>query len=427
MGGQKPREIAAEVLARRGSGEFVETLLDHALARAGLESRDRHLCQELVYGAVRWQGALDFLIARKTDGRPQKPMLQAILRLGLYQLFWLDRIPNHAAVSETVEIAKHHGFGAQTGFVNAILRGCLRERDAILKLLSDLKAGQPHLGFSHPEWLWRRWDARFGREDTSRLMAWNNTTPPAFARVNTLRTEASALLEQWRAEGVDYDFVRRSWLPENLVFELKKHPPFAELASFTQGKFYIQDPSTLLAAEMLAVKPGDTVLDLCAAPGGKLTYFGQVMRNEGELTGFDPDAIRLNLLRQNCERLGVRAEIVGGDDLGPKQFNRILLDAPCSNTGVMRRRVDLRWRIQPREITRLCAAQSDLLRRAAALLAPGGHLVYSTCSLEPEENALQVREFLGSNPQFKLELEQELLPFKDDVDGAYAARLLRIG
>ena len=353
-------------------------------------------------------------------------MLQAILRLGLYQLFWLDRIPNHAAVSETVEIAKQKGFGAQAGFVNAILRGCVRERDSILKLLEDLKAKQPAAGYSHPEWLWRKWEAQFGAEKATQLMAWNNTPPSTYARVNMLQTDAGAILEQWRDEGVEYDFVRHPWLPDNLVFELKKHPPLARLGSFVQGKFYVQDPSTLVAPQLLAVTHEDKVLDLCAAPGGKLTYLAQVLRNEGDLTGFDPDPARVRLMRENCIRLGAKAQLVSEEQLIGRQFNKILLDAPCSNTGVMRRRVDLRWRIQPQEIARLKTTQAGLLNRAAALLAPGGSLVYSTCSLEPEENGQQVREFLANHPQFRLDSEQDLLPFRDAVDGAYAARLSRI-
>lgn len=354
-------------------------------------------------------------------------MLQAILRLGLYQLFWLDRIPNHAAVSETVEIAKHHGFGAQAGFVNAVLRGCLREREAILRLLEELKSKQPAVGYSHPEWLWRKWEAQFGAAQATQLMAWNNTPPSTYARVNMLQTDAGAILEQWRNEGVEYDFVRRPWLPDNLIFELKKHPPLTSLGSFNQGKFYIQDPSTLLAPQLLAVTTADKVLDLCAAPGGKLTFLGQILRNEGDLAGFDPEPARVNLMQENCRRLGVKSQILSQEQLTGKKFQKILLDAPCSNTGVMRRRVDLRWRIQPQEITRLRTTQAGLLNRAADLLAPGGHLVYSTCSLEPEENSQQVREFLASHPQFKLESEQDLLPFRDAVDGAYAARLFRLG
>ena len=246
VSGQKPREIAARVLQqRRAGGKFIEDLLETALQGAQLSSADRGLCQEITYGVVRWQATLDWLIARKTDGRGQKSALQNLLQLGLYQIFWLDRIPDHAAVNETVELAKQNGFGAQAGFVNAVLRGYLREHDETKKFLAGLKISQPALGWSHPEWLVARWQKRWGAERTAQLLEWNNTPPKTFARVNTLKTDAGKLLEKWRDENVEYDFVRSGgrqtaaflsevessgFLPkaatlENLVFEMKSHPP----------------------------------------------------------------------------------------------------------------------------------------------------------------------------------------------------------
>jgi 16S rRNA (cytosine967-C5)-methyltransferase len=450
---QKPRQIAAQILQRRAFGtDFVEDLLESALARAHLSNPDRGLCQELVYGVVRWQATLDWLIEQKTPGRTQKIGLQNLLRLGLYQIFWLDRIPNHAAVNETVEQAKQSGFGPQAGFVNAILRGYLREFDATKTLLADLKTSQPHIGYSHPEWLVTRWQNRWGAEKAGQLMEWNNTPPKTYARVNDLkfrrdeiaaddgrarhsvRAEASNpgsagdLLTRWRDENVDYDFVRRDWFEENIVFELKSHPPFAKLASFQQGFFYIQDPSTLLAVRELNPQPEETILDLCAAPGGKLTYIAQLMHNQGRLIAHDTFPDRLKLIEENCARLGVTiAETVLPSTLDPRPspFDRVLVDAPCSNTGVMRRRVDLRWRIRPEEIERLRATQLDLLRQAAAHLKPGGTLVYSTCSLEPEENESVVQEFLSAETAFRLEAQRELIPFADATDGAYVARLTK--
>jgi 16S rRNA (cytosine967-C5)-methyltransferase len=470
---QNPRQIAARILGqRRMNGLFVEDLLEIALAGAPLSPADRGLCQEIVYGIVRWQAALDWLIARKTNGREQKPALQNLLRLGLYQIFWLDRIPDHAAVHETVELAKQSGFGPQAGFVNAVLRGYLREADETKKLLADLKISQPALGWSQPEWLVEKWQKQFGDERTQQLLEWNNTPPKTFARVNTLRfgssrgnealskTEISQslltsaatnktenvgdLLARWREEDVDYDFVRRDFLGradlpvgedaqqrvpigfENLVFELKSHPPLHSLASFRDGWFYIQDPSTLLAVRELGAQPGETVLDLCAAPGGKTTFIAQLMNNDGRILAQDISEDRLKLIRENCARLGVTCVetiLSSTFDLQPSTFNRVLVDAPCSNTGVMRRRVDLRWRITPDEIARLRQTQLDLLKLATAKLKPGGVLVYSTCSLEPEENFEVVAEFLREHQNFKLETERQLLPFADNVDGAYVARL----
>jgi 16S rRNA (cytosine967-C5)-methyltransferase len=431
VSGEKPREIALHVLQRAAGGEFVEDRLEAALAQARLSSVDRHLCQELAYGIVRWQATLDWLIARKTAAREQKPLLRNLLRMGLYQIFWLDRIPGHAAVNETVELARQSGFHSQAGFVNAVLRNYLREFDATKHLLAGLKKEQPHLGYSHPEWLVARWHARWGADHTARLMEWNNTPPKAFARVNTLKADPGKLLAQWREEDVEYDFVRQDWIDENLVFELKSHPPLGRLPSFQQGLFYVQDPSTLLAARALDPQPGEHVLDLCAAPGGKLTYIAQLMGNEGRLLAHDTATERLKLIEQNCARLGVtcvQTALPSTLNLQPSTlFDRILIDAPCSNTGVMRRRVDLRWRIRLEEIGRLQATQRGLLRQVAALLKPGGTLVYSTCSLEPEENGQVVDEFLSEHPAFKLERTRELLPFVEGVDGTYVARMVRNG
>jgi 16S rRNA (cytosine967-C5)-methyltransferase len=449
VSGQNPREIAVQILQRRQEGEFVENLLDSALERARLAPADRGLCQELVYGIVRWQTTLDWLIARKTRDQAQKALLQDLLRLGLYQIFWLDRIPNHAAVNETVELAKRNRLSAQAGFVNAVLRGYLREFDATKELLADLKVNEPQIGYSHPEWLVERWQKRWDKNLTLRLLEWNNSPPKTYGRVNMLKADPGKLLAQWRDEDVEYDFVRYDWIEENLVFELKSHPPLARLPSFQQGLFYVQDPSTLLAVRALDPKPGETILDLCAAPGGKLTYIAQLMNNDGQLVAHDLSPERLKLVDENCARLGVNCVQTTLDLRGavgtprsttapgmvalpaslaslPSHFDKILIDAPCSNTGVMRRRVDLRWRIKAEEISRLRNMQFDLLKLAAAILKPEGVLVYSTCSLESEENQSLAGDFLSKHTNFKLEIERELTPFTNGVDGAYVARFRKI-
>jgi 16S rRNA (cytosine967-C5)-methyltransferase len=419
---QKPREIAFRVLRTRTVVcGFVEPRLEAELARAGLGAADRSLSQELVYGVVRWQATLDWLIARKTaGGRPQKTALQILLRLGLYQMFWLDRIPDHAAVHETVQLARELGLGAQAGFVNAVLRGYARERTNTRQQLEELKVREPATGWSHPAWLVARWTTRWGAEQTSRLLAWNNTPARAFARLNTLHTDAPRLLAGWRAESVVATAGCWAWVPENTVFELESHPPLASLATFQQGWFYVQDPSTLLAVHLLDPQPGESVLDLCAAPGGKTSYLAQRMGNTGCLMACDLAAARLPRLRDNCARLGINCTI---QETPPPElrFDRVLVDAPCSNTGVLRRRVDLRWRLQPEGLPRLNATQLGLLDRAKQALRPGGTLVYSTCSLEPEENRAVVDAWLVREPGMRLVCERELLPFHDGVDGAYVA------
>jgi 16S rRNA (cytosine967-C5)-methyltransferase len=431
---ESPRALAAQTLLKREHGDtYTETLLEKGLEQSRLSPADRGLCRELVFGCVRWQAALDWLIARRTEGREQKTALRVLLRLGLYQMLWLERIPPHAAVNESVKLAREFGCGAQAGFANALLRGYARELSVTRDCLSDLRSHQPALGWSHPDWLVARWTRQFGAEATRDLLQWNNTPAEVFGRLNTLKTDAGKLLERWRAEGVEYDFLRRGWLPDNLVFRLRAHPVLARCRSFQDGCFYVQDPSTLLAPVLLDPQPGETVLDLCAAPGGKTTFMAQMMNNEGRILACDPAEQRLNLLRDNCARLGVSCvepvALAPGSVLPAAlrslQFDRVLIDAPCSNTGVMRRRVDLRYRIRVEEIPRLSSTQLELLHLASRTVRPGGCMVYSTCSLEPEENGELVKRFLDETRGFELEDEQALVPPRDGVDGAYAAVLKR--
>jgi 16S rRNA (cytosine967-C5)-methyltransferase len=231
------------------------------------------------------------------------------------------------------------------------------------------------------------------------------------------------LAARWRQEGVEFEERRWDWTSPNMVFELLRHPPLASLGSLQDGWFYVQDPGTLLAVAQLDPRPGETILDLCAAPGGKTTLIAQRMANRGRIVARDNQPERLKRLEENCRRLG--ATCVDFSATSP-EYDRILLDAPCSNTGVLRRRVDLRWRLEPAEIARLAKAQAALLSQAAPTLKPGGTLVYSTCSLEPEENQQVVQSFLETHPAFKLKTERELLPYIEAVDSAYVATLTRL-
>ncbi len=390
-----------------------------------MSSVDRGLIQELCYGTIRWQAALDWLVERRTPDRRPPPAALSLARLGLYQLFWLDRVPDHAAVNETVEAARTLDLDAQTGFLNALLRGYARESDATRLLLADLKISDPAVGWSHPRWLVERWRHRLGDAALQSLLAWNNTPAQVFARINTLRTDAGRTIEAWRTEGVEYDFGRWDWVPDTLVFRLRRHPPLDKLKSFEDGWYYIQDPSTILSVAMLAPKPGERILDLCAAPGGKATLIAQFLDNDGRVIAAEPDPRRQERLRQNCERLGADVEVIGpeyADPMGP--YDAILVDAPCSNSGVFRRRIEARWRLTLQELGRFEKTQSELLDTAAPLLRPGGRLVYSTCSMEPEENRDRIDAFLAAHPGFRLDTARQLDPSRDNADGAYAACLI---
>jgi 16S rRNA (cytosine967-C5)-methyltransferase len=419
--GENPREIAFRILTRRGSGsDYVEKLLEQELAGSPMTASDRGLCQELVFGVVRWRATLDWLVARKTKDRAQNAGIRSLLHLGLYQLFWM-RVPDHAAVHETVELGKRMGFGPRAGFLNAVLRGYGREREATSSALESLKTTDPALGFSHPPLLFTRWEQRWGRDAAIALLDWDNRPPPTYARWNSLKGDVATLEMRWQKEGVDFQPREFIWMGRHRIFELLSHPPLAECESFEDGLFYIQDPSTLLAVEILDAQPGETILDLCAAPGGKTTAIAQAMGNRGHIIALDPQPARLKLLEENCLRLGANC-VTPAAEAAPQLYDRILVDAPCSNTGVLRRRVDLRWRIRPSEWERLRKTQSSLLAQAVPQLKPGGVMIYSTCSLEPEENEQVVQSFLAENPTFALETKRQLTPFQDKVDGTFVAR-----
>ena len=432
MNSQKPREIALRILRRHlEGGAYLEDRLHAELAAVRLDPRDRALVHELVGGIVRWQATLDWLIEARTDGRRQPGLVQVLLRLGLYQLFWLDRVPDHAAVNETVTLARESGAVGQAGFLNAVLRGYVRDRAATRARLEALRRDDPAVGWSHPAWLVGRWQARLGAEALGRLLAWNNTSPPTFARPNSLKLDPARLLERWRDENVEYDFGRWDWIPENHLLRLRTHPPIEKLGTFREGGFYVQDPSTMLAVALLAPQPGERILDTCAAPGGKTTLIAQRMENQGTVVAEELDPARLAALQENCTRLGAacvqcrRAEEGGTPADGG--YDAVLADVPCSNTGVLRRRIDLRWRLRPEDLVRLPELQGRLLDAAIARCRPGGRVVYSTCSLEPEENQAVVRGALERHPGLELVQERELTPCANEVDGAYAALLRRPG
>jgi 16S rRNA (cytosine967-C5)-methyltransferase len=413
---------------REKAHSFTEDLLSEQLKSTRLALRDRALIHELVNGTVRWQATLDWLIDRRSHGRQPEGPLRVFLRLGLYQLFWLDRVPDHAAVNETVNLVRDAGLGLQAAYANALLRGYVRDRDETTQQLEELKTATPALGWSHPAWLIARWQTQSNPATLLRLLEWNNAPPPNFARVNTLKTDAGTLLKRWREENVEYDFGRWDWIPENLVFELKAHPPLPQLGSFRDGWFYVQDPSTLLAVTWLDPEPGHDVLDVCAAPGGKTTFIAERVENESRVRAEDVSPARIELIRANCARLGITCVETGvvpetSPPPSPEsaRFDRILLDAPCSNTGVLRRRVDLRWRLRIEEIQRLAALQRDLLSRSLDRLDDHSRLVYSTCSLEPEENRQVVDAVLAAKPGFRLVRDRALHPARDRVDGAYVA------
>ncbi|HXI84107.1 MAG TPA: 16S rRNA (cytosine(967)-C(5))-methyltransferase RsmB [Verrucomicrobiae bacterium] len=397
------------------SRQLADELLEAALASSPLVGPDRAFVTELFYGCLRRKLSLEFLITQLANTPPQ-PVVANILQLGLYQLFYL-KTPAHAAVNETVSLAKSQAHASEAKFVNAILRRAEREHGALVSRLEATREAAPWIYYSHPQWLWERWTARLGRGPAAALCEWNNQPPPIYIRINTLKTSTKPA--DVEAEPTTHPLCWRI-LNASGLFQGK---------SFTSGEFYVQDPSTLTAVDVLDPQPGESVLDMCAAPGGKTTYLAQKMQNRGRIIAADMSSSRLALVGENCRRLGVTIVATLACEgthldrcLRGDQFDRVLLDAPCSNTGVLRRRADLRWRIEESEICKLATLQEKLLAAAVPFTKPQGILVYSTCSLEEEENQRVVERFSKSHPEFTLEATRSSFPPRDSMDGAFVAR-----
>jgi 16S rRNA (cytosine967-C5)-methyltransferase len=405
------RQLTLRALLEWEKGRsFSDEILHTLFERQRLSPLDRAFAMETFFGTLRNLTRLDFLIDRLREGALDAAT-RAVLRLGLYQIFHM-RTAAHAAVNETVELG-----GAARGLINAVLRRALREKDA---LDAALDAAPLSIRTSHPEFLIERWSAAFGADATQRLCAWNNLPAEVHVRANCLKVTAGELLRATPEAEPS---------PAHPLMLKVPHLPFAWIA---HGLCYVQDPSTLLACDLLDPQPGERILDACAAPGGKTTYLAQLMQNEGEIIACDLYESRVARLRENLDRLGVtntRAIVHdcmrAGPPLQPASFDRILIDAPCSNTGVIRRRVDVRWRLTDEDFLRMPAQQLALIRRCAPLLKPGGTLVYSTCSLEAEENDQLVERIASELPELRFIESRRTLPFVDDVDGAFAAKFVR--
>ena len=404
------RSLAHQLLiAWERKRPHADDLLHERLATAQLDVRDRALVTELFYGVMRRLSELDFLTTCLCHAELDDDT-RALLRLGLYQLFH-TRIPVWAAVKETVSLAPHAG-----GLVNAVLRRADRER---AELLAELATAPRSIQWSHPKFLLEKWAVSFGHDATRALAEWNNSPAPLCVRANTIKTTRDELLAALPGSE-PHPF-------HPLAIRVPSIPP----DWIARGLCYVQDPSTLAACEMLAPQPGDTLLDACAAPGGKTTMLSAMMRNQGRIVACDLWESRIARLRANCERLGTRNTrtleldtMKDTPELPSASFDRILIDAPCSNTGVIRRRVDVRWRLTEEDTMRLPAQQLALIRRCATLLKPGGTLVYSTCSLEPEENEHVADEAARTIPGLRLHTTRHIRPWVDAVDGAFCAQFI---
>lgn len=407
------RRAAVSALRAWAKGHaYMDSLIERQAAKNSLSKQDRALLQSIVSAVLRNRRLLDHWIAQLRRGKLDHET-RDILRVGLVQLLILG-IADHAAVNETVNCGK----APVRGLINAVLRQCIARRKQLTDELDELS---PALKFSHPDWLWKRWKKSYGANKATQILEWNNQPAKTFCRVNTLHeSAATTVAEDDRAtpvEGLE-GFYEIEGAPPN---EWMKH-----------GLVYIQDPATRHCVELLAPKPGESILDACAAPGGKTTMIASMMRNEGEILCTDSNEKRLPRLESNLTNLGIKITTLETHDWtkpAPEawhgKFDAILLDVPCSNTGVMRRRLDARWRLHAENISELSDTQRAILENALPCLKEDGRIVYSTCSIDAEENHDLVTDFISTHSDWKVEAEHQALPYRDHTDGAYAARITR--
>jgi 16S rRNA (cytosine967-C5)-methyltransferase len=462
------RRLAFDVLSAydtRGvlvipDGPHISQLLDDRLSAVRLNPADRRLTTELVLGIVRRRATLDTILKGFVT-RPREKVeagLWRLMQLGVYQLVLLTSIPAHAAINETVSLADQIGKSQWKGFLNGVLRGVSREvtgewadgprEDTVpmaepraddasensicYRRFRSLLFPNPErdftayvaAAFSFPDWLINRWRARHGDDETLALANWFNTPGTPHLRVNPLRTSRDELLREFTTAGVDSQAGR---LPGSI--RLARSLRIDELPGFNQGHFSVQDESAQAAALLLAPQPGERILDLCAAPGGKSTHLAELLGGSGEVVACDVHEKRLELVAQSAARLGLANVVTrlvdpagGGLPEGP--FDAALVDVPCSNTGVLAKRPDVRWRITPTDLDELPALQLRLLSDAARLVRPGGRIVYSTCSVEPEENANVVRAAVAQERGLRLVREELHHPGRP-ADGGYQALLVK--
>jgi len=404
-----PRAIAVDILNRIDeTGSFAEPILDSHLAQDIFNNiHDRRLLTELVYGTLRMRGHLDWIIGELYSGRLKSldTGIKNILRTGLYQLTFTDRIPEFAAVDEAVKITKKR-YPGRSGLVNAILRNAIRKKGEIEYPDID-KAPSSHISIvhSHPLWLVERWLKIFGVEETLEICKADNKTPPLALRVNRLKTDRDEILKALSDDG--FTVRPAQFSPDGIILS---HPPVPvrETKYYTMGHIQIQDEASQLISHLVNPKPGEKIIDICSGVGGKTTHMAEMMQNDGTILALDISHKKIGALKGMSKRLGATIidTLVGDATLEPEKtlhgkFDRALVDAPCSGLGTLRRNPEIKWRLLPEDLESFLPLQKKILKNAGHYLKRGGTLVYSTCTIMPEENEDVVATFLSDNPGFE--------------------------
>ena len=410
------RESALIIIQRTiRQGGYPNILLGNALSDSHFSAEDRALVTRLVYGVLENKAYLDWVIQNYSRVKESRisPWVYDILRLSVFQLLFMDRIPPFAVVNEGVELTKKYAGKKAAGFVNAVLRSIIRDPG---KTKPPARESDPALyisiKYSHPKWMVEDWIKRFGEEFTEDLCRANNETPGMTIRVNTLKTNREELADVLERQGFKVQNGRYS----DAALVVEDGAGIFETAAYREGLFYVQDESSMLAVEVLDPKPGRLMVDVCSAPGGKATYAAQLMKDQGRIIARDISKSKLALVEENCKRLGmncVETQVFDALEADPSMEGKadyVLLDAPCSGFGIIRRKPDIKWKKEREHYKTLAQMQGKILRNAAALLKPGGYLVYSTCTIMPEENQDVVMGFLKDNHNFRLCDFSKLLP-----------------
>jgi 16S rRNA (cytosine967-C5)-methyltransferase len=438
------------------SRAYADLLLGHAFSNhPQWRPLDRSFIQELLLGTLRWQARLDFAIhqAAKSPEKKIEPRLLNLLRTGAYQILFMDRVPHSAVVNESVRLAKAIFKNDKiSGFTNAVLRSIARNKNQeSFPPFETQPIEYITEALSHPRWMVERWVREFGPEIARKICATNNLRPPFTVRVNTLKTSREILQGRFAAAGIDSLLTLFS--PEGLV--LRQSPSLSTDPLFREGFYFVQDEASQIISHLINPQPGERVLDTCAAPGGKSTHMAQLMEDRGEIISFDLQDSKVDLIRENSRRLGIsiiqafRVDASKPLPFSPKvTFDRILVDAPCTGLGTLHRHPEAKWRQKPQDVQRLQRLQVALLENVCSCLIPGGVLIYSTCTMTPEENDFVVDAFLSGHKDFHLQDLRLLLPSpfhplvdergllrtypwmtipKDDyrLDGFFAARMIR--
>ncbi len=438
------RGIAVKILNRVDRTDaYLDKLLEIEIKNSELSGPDKSLLFEIVHGVMRWLGRIDWILNGFYKGQFSKciPNVKNALRVALYQILFLDKVPDYAAVNEAVEFVKKLQGQKPADLTNAVLRNIIRSKNAINypKPEEDIN-NYFSAYYSHPSWMVKRWVNRYGSDFTEKLLIADNNKPYLALRVNNIKAnidELKGLLDK-----VELKYSQGKYVKEFL--RLNTLTNITDWEYFTKGYFTVQDESTGIPCKLLDVKPGLRVLDLCAAPGGKTAFIADMMQNEGEIVAIDRYESRLKILSKNLERLGVKIVntiVVDAEQYQDENlFDRVLIDAPCSGLGTLTKKPDIKWKRDLGDIRKIVNIQYELIKKGASLVKIGGVLVYSTCTIEPEENYEIIKKFLDEVPGYKLLnakefVEEELVddngcvqtyPHIHQIDGSFAAKLQRI-